>query len=113
MIFVSRKALPFIGLVSVESEPGRQGAPQCAQALQRLLASVVPRDLETARAGYRYLDLVTFLEPQGFDYGAGQANGEAVAPLGYVHQNSRSMIYATYVYPLARGINGCAIRGRA
>jgi hypothetical protein len=62
--FVSKNALPFIGLFAAEREAGRQGPTQPAQAGEGFVLAPVAGHFELASTSDADLDLIACLQAQ-------------------------------------------------
>jgi hypothetical protein len=81
---VSKKSTG-IRLVPVELEIGREATAKSAKAAQEFATIRFARNTELAHAGNMNLDLVAFLESQGFDDGCWKTNRQAISPFGDLH----------------------------
>jgi hypothetical protein len=69
-----------MGLVAVEDKPGRQGAPEFAQARERLGSALIAAHFEGTVTSDPNFDLIAFFEVERIDDGRGQPHRQTVTP---------------------------------
>ena len=89
---VSKKTLPLMSLHSIEGETCRKRTAQPPQSLDRFFPAAITAYLELSRPSDTHLDLVSVLEIQSLDDRCGQTDGQAIAPLRYLHEPSLDIL---------------------
>jgi hypothetical protein len=83
------KKLAGIRIIPVELEIGRKTAAEASESFQQLVTARLPRNAELPGADHMDFNLVAFSKFKRLHHGGRKTNGQAVSPLGDLHDHSR------------------------
>jgi hypothetical protein len=86
-----------MSLHPIEGEARSERPAQPPQSLDRSFPAAITAHLELSRPCDTHLNLVPVLKIQGLDDSCGQTDGEAIAPLGYLHEPSMDILKEKYI----------------